>query len=276
MHFSIIIPTCHRTGDLASCLDRLAPGAQNFPAENYEVIVTDDSADNETRELVRRKYSWAKWVGGPRRGPAANRNTGARQANHEWLAFTDDDCLPDRGWLSAYAAEIEAGRKHSVFEGRTYADSPRPTLASVAPINESGGYLWSCNFAIHRDVFNRLNGFDERFPFAAMEDVDLSLRLNAAGHPAYFVSDASVCHPWRTLRGIRALRQHEHSTLIYLQIHPDERRRINAGFYLHKHLRLLLLDTLPGIVSCRGRGLTQALLMHGFGLRTALRLLTRI
>jgi hypothetical protein len=63
---------------------------------------------------------------------------------------------------------------------------------------------------------------------------------------------------------------------LYLQIHPDERRRINAVFYLHKHLRLLMCDTLPGIMACRGRGLVQALLMHGFGLRTAFRLLIRI
>jgi glycosyltransferase involved in cell wall biosynthesis len=35
-------------------------------------------------------------------GPASARNTGAAAARGEWLAFTDDDCLPDRGWLTAF------------------------------------------------------------------------------------------------------------------------------------------------------------------------------
>jgi GT2 family glycosyltransferase len=270
---SIVIPTCNRPHLLAKCLERLAAEFQSFPREQYEVIVTDDGADHSAEKMIHSHFPWAAWVRGPRNGPAANRNNGARNARSDWLIFTDDDCIPDAHWLHAYSEAIANDPECSVFEGRTYAGSPRQTLADVSPINETGGYLWSCNFAVRRTLFESMRGFDERFPHAAMEDVDLWRRLTDCGQTIRFVSRASVCHPWRTLRGTRPLRQHEESTLLYLKLHPKERRRINSLFYLKRHARLLVLDTLPGIVQCRGRGLGQALLTHLFGLKTAVRLL---
>ncbi|MBC8011498.1 MAG: glycosyltransferase family 2 protein, partial [Burkholderiales bacterium] len=100
--FSVIVPTCDRTEALALCLARLAPGAQALPAAEYEVIVTDDSASGKAPPLIRRDFPWARWVPGPRGGPAMNRNHGAEHATGAWLAFVDDDCLPAPGWLSGY------------------------------------------------------------------------------------------------------------------------------------------------------------------------------
>jgi GT2 family glycosyltransferase len=273
---SIIIPTCHRNDLLANCLERLAPGAQALSAESYEVIVTDDGTRSTAEQMIREHFPWAIWKPGPRSGPAANRNNGAKHANQDWLVFTDDDCLPDRNWLNAYYNAILSQPECCVFEGRTYADQPRDSLAAVSPINETGGYLWSCNFAIRRALFEQMHGFDERFPYAAMEDVDLWRRIKDVGKTVRFVKRASVCHPWRKVSGVKALRQHEESTLIYLSLHPDERQRINTQFYLRRHVRLMIYDTLPGIVQCRGRGLGQALLTHAFGMRTAVRLLLHV
>ena len=276
MHLSIIIPTYNRAADLAKCLDRLAPGAQTLSVTSYEVIVSDDSTNDDSMLLIHSKYSWVRWVRGCRKGPAANRNNGAKNARGAWLIFTDDDCLPDAGWLEAYSNAIDSDKNHNVFEGRTYPDRPRPTLDSISPVNETGGYLWSCNFAIKHSLFNDMQGFDERFPYAAMEDVELALRLKKEKHNFRFVSAASICHPWRRVIGIRAYKQHELSTLLFLRIHPDESRRINARFYLYKTLRLMIFDTLPGLISCRGRGSFQALLMHLYGFKTAFKLLVRI
>src|SRR5205823_14984267 len=36
-----------------------------------------------------------------RHGPAAARNAGWKMARGETIAFTDDDCVPDSGWLAA-------------------------------------------------------------------------------------------------------------------------------------------------------------------------------
>ena len=74
---SVIIPICHRNNLLAKCLDCLAPSVQTFPAEQYEVIVTDDGTNTTAKDMMRAQYPWAQWLAGPKKGPAANRNNGA-------------------------------------------------------------------------------------------------------------------------------------------------------------------------------------------------------
>ena len=104
---SVIIPTYHRNELLRKCLDCLKPGAQTLPAEQYEVIVTDDGSKTTAEEMIRDDYPWIKWVAAPRQGPAANRNNGAKYAQSEWFAFTDDVGLPESDWLSAFGASTK-------------------------------------------------------------------------------------------------------------------------------------------------------------------------
>lgn len=264
--FSVIVPTYHRNDLLAKCLDCLTPGVQTLPFEQYEVIVTDDGSQTTAEEMIREHYPWVKWLVGPRKGPAANRNNGAKYAQGEWLAFTDDDCLPDPHWLETYTEAIVAEHLCLVFEGRTYVDRPRQTLAEISPINESGGYLWSCNFAIQGQLFESLSGFDERFPYAAMEDVDLRLRLTNIGHKFSFVKAASVCHPWRvkssTRDGWKQLNWRHESTLIYLSIHPEELKKINFYSYIRWAFYSFIKETIPGFFYYRGAGIKEALIEH--------------
>ena len=260
--FSVIIPTYHRNDLLAKCLDCLAPGVQTLPADRYEVIVTDDGSKTTAEEMMGDRYPWAKWVAGSCKGPAANRNNGAKYGQGEWLAFTDDDCLPDPQWLEAYAEAIVAQPDSLVFEGRTYVDRPRRSLGEISPVNNLGGFLWSCNFAIQRQVFESIGGFDERFPYAAMEDVDLNLRLKKSRYKCSFINTASVCHPWRAKGGWKQYEQHHESTFIYLSIHPEESIRINTGSYLMGVLRALVKQTIPGFFKYKGAGIIDALVEH--------------
>lgn len=268
--FSVIIPTYHRNDLLAKCLDCLAPNVQTLPVEQYEVIVTDDGSQTTAEEMIRDRYPWAKWVAGSRQGPAANRNNGARYAKGEWLVFTDDDCLPDPQWLEAYAKAVLTEPSCLVFEGRTYVDRPRRTLAEISPANESGGYLWSCNFAIQRQLFESISGFDERFPYAAMEDVDLSRRLTKTGYTFSFIKTASVCHPWKHKGGWKKLKHYQESILIYLSIHPEESVKINSQYYLGYTFRSFVKFTLPGLFQFKGSGIKEALLEHFKCLQMAL------
>lgn len=267
--FSVIIPTCHRNDLLGKCLDCLVPGVQTLPSEQYEVIVTDDGSQTTAQDMIRDRYPWVKWVPGSCRGPAANRNNGAKYAQGEWLAFVDDDCLPDPQWLEAFSQATVAQPSCLVFEGRTYVDRPRQTLAEISPANELGGYLWSCNFAIQRQLFESIAGFDERFPYAAMEDVELRQRLVKLGYKFAFIKTASVCHPWRHRGGWTELKQHQEATLIYLSIHPEEFANINAQYYLRHTLRSFVKCTIPGILQYKGAGIKEALLEHSASLQMA-------
>lgn len=193
---SVVIPTCHRNDLLALCLERLAPGKQTLPAGEYEVIVTDDGRVSTAEGMIAQDFPWARWVAGPKDGPAANRNNGARNARGEWIAFTDDDCLPDAGWLAAIAA---AGERVDVVEGRTVIPDfvDNPFLQGVR--NENGSNFWSCNLAVRRSVFEKLGGFDQDFKEAADEDIEFGWRFRQAGHPHCFARDALILHPVRQL-----------------------------------------------------------------------------
>ena len=200
LRFSVVIPTCRRNDSLARCLQRIVGGFQVLPAGQFEVIVTDDGPPGDNAAgMIARDFPAVRWVEGPRRGPAANRNRGATQARSAWLVFTDDDCLPQATWLSGFAQRLDHGIGDCrVLEGRT-TDAGIKDLGPfyIAPDNEKGGLLWSCNLAIERRFFQSLGGFDERFPFPHLEDVDLRLRLDDAGCPYLFVPDACVDHPPR-------------------------------------------------------------------------------
>lgn len=205
--FSVVIPTCRRHASLAACLDGLTAGRQALPASDFEIIVSDDAPEGENAQvMVREKYPAVRWVAGPRRGPAANRNRGAAGARGAWLAFTDDDCVPDPGWLAGYAARLDqpGAPPVRVLEGPTTPGGVKdygPRL--TAPLNDKGGLLWSCNFAIERGLFQEIGGFDERFPFPHLEDVDLRLRLVDRGEAFPFVPAAVVAHPPRPVHSIR-------------------------------------------------------------------------
>lgn len=55
-------------------------------------------------------------------------------------------------------------------------------------------------FLVRRDLFDRLDGFDERF-FVYFEEVDLSLRMKQEGYASYFLSDVTAMHIGRISSG---------------------------------------------------------------------------
>lgn len=223
MFISTIIPTRHRNTSLAACLERLAPSTQTLPVDQYEVIVADDGVLSTAEAMVRDRFPWARWIEGPRRGPAANRNRGASVARGEWFAFTDDDCLPLPGWLSAYAEVVAAGGG-PILEGRTTCEAGIRSILEQAPVNLTGGNLWSCNMMLARTAFITVGGFDERFPHAAVEDLEFHDRLRRTRQHIQFVSGAVIDHPpRRRLLGYRAAALWEGRMLLQ-QLEPKSLR----------------------------------------------------
>ena len=219
MFFSIIIPTCNRNDLLATCLDKLHTTVQNFPANDYEVIVTDDSYNNLAQQFIANNYDWVKWVSGPKRGPASNRNNGAKHAKGDWLLFLDDDVTPDSTIINNYLSVLNQHPKIKVFEGYVNADRPRQRFDEESPINTSGGNLWSCNFLIERELFFDLNGFDETFPYAAMEDIDFHQRIKNRALTIHFVEKCKVIHPWRRVVAFKTIKKHFRSHRHFKKLH---------------------------------------------------------
>ena len=264
MLLSVIIPTCNRKELLSACLERLAPGKQNglslvdaarslgddrqgsgqeSTEPEYEVIVTDDGTDQVAEQLVQESFPWARWLRGPIKGPAANRNHGASQARGEWLVFTDDDCLPDPVWLQAYVAAI--GVDADAYEGQTTCRAGLRSPLQTSPVNDSGGYLWSCNMAVRRIVFQTLGGFDTGFPAACNEDVEFRERLLRQGYRFQWVPKAVVDHPPRPqVLGIAMGRRGESQVRLWYARGNKEPMGFGLLAYLFKY-RLREIYNLP-------------------------------
>lgn len=253
---SIIIPTRNREDLLIQCLDSLNSNTQTVSSDYHEVIVTDDAKNLQIKHHVQEKYARLKWVEGPQKGPAANRNFGAKNAKGEWLIFIDDDCLPDREILKVYQKAILDNPDILVFEGCIKADREQRSLAEESPINETGGHLWSCNFMINKNLFlNTFGGFDENFPYAAMEDVDLDYRITQSNIKKVFLKDAFVVHPWRTQKHMYQITRNRFlSTLYFLKKHPEKKKEINARYYFIAFYNSLIKNTLKNVIRFNFRG----------------------
>jgi len=185
---TVIIPTCERAHWIGRCLEHL-DGAD-------EIIVSDDSDTDSTRQLVSKEFPAVRWIRGPRRGPAANRNFAASHASGDQLAFIDDDCIPVKQWISNVRSALSAS---VLVEGRTICPDKTGRMFEEAVENLSGGLLWSCNFGIRRDLFRKLGGFDEDFAEAGGEDLEFAWRVKEHGIAIQFAPEAIVYHPARRL-----------------------------------------------------------------------------
>ena len=132
------------------------------------------------------------------RGPATARNAGWRAAAAPLVAFTDDDCRPEPGWLEA-GLRAHRAAPGALVQGRTrpepadehLLDHPR---ARSIRVERLGPFFETCNVFYPRRCSSALGGFDETIPTAGSEDTDLALRAFELGARAVFAPEALVNH----------------------------------------------------------------------------------
>jgi len=119
--------------------------------------------------------------------------------------------------------------------------------------------LWTSNLCIRKALFEKLGGLDERFK-VAFEDVDLAYRLKRKKIKTLFVPEASVCHPWRTLRkGIKnwKTKGYEWESLrLFLQKHPEAEQEYGSPLlYLRHAFRMVTKDLFTCVFILKGSGI---------------------
>ena len=273
---SVIIPTCNRNDLLRKCLDKLFENSYVNKSESFEVIISDDSKNNIAKSLIETEYRSVKWVEGPKLGPAANRNNGAYHSNGDWLLFIDDDCLPSSYIISEYYKAISAFPEVRAFEGRIFVDEPQTSLLQESPINNQGGKFWSCNICLDKNLFLTLKGFDQHFPFPAMEDVDLFKRIQKLNIKSMFLYEASVLHPWRMNRQLfKATLNRFQSHLYYISKFPEEKENMGASYFFMAFTRFTLFtfkNAVPFKFSGFRKKLCSDFLLLYFGIRVLLKI----
>jgi O-antigen biosynthesis protein len=206
---TVAISTFERPDGLTRCLDAVL-GGKVLPAE---VIIVDQSENDLTRSLIESRQTGSVsivYVHQERRGLSASRNAAINRAKSPVLAFTDDDCVPDRGWVAAIESTFASTSPPDAATGRvlplgsdepgTYSVSPRD---SIVRADFSGRLIpWFIgtggNFAVKGEWLRRVGNYDERLgvgsPGKAAEDADLFYRLLRAGACVRYEPDAVVYH----------------------------------------------------------------------------------
>jgi GT2 family glycosyltransferase len=206
---SVAIPTINRPNDLARCLDALQAG-EVLPSQ---VVVVDQSVDDQTQSLVSERMGGElpiTYVRQDQLGVSASRNAAISRVEHPIVAFTDDDCVPDHGWLEAIERAFASSAAPDAVTGRvlpfgpasdgTFSVSPRESTVRVDFSGKQIPWLRATggNFALRRAWFERSGMYDERLgpgsPGRAAEDADLFYRLLKAGARFRYEPDAVVYH----------------------------------------------------------------------------------
>jgi glycosyltransferase involved in cell wall biosynthesis len=188
--FTVVVPSYDRPRQL----DQLMNCLEQQTERDFEVVVVDQSPERWPGERMRRSFPLT-YVYTEVRGAVRARNTGADYARGSVIAFTDDDCLPDREWLAAARSRFEHGDIVGI-EGLIESDRlDDPAYRPVTNVGFEGMGFMTANLLVKTEAFHRLGGFDLAFDCPHFrEDTDFGWRLQALGEVPY-AADARVFHP---------------------------------------------------------------------------------
>jgi hypothetical protein len=204
---SVVVSTFRRPGFLDDIVAALE--AQELERDRFEVVVVDNGSGDETWDrLVAIAAATPLRLRAVRvvenHGPARGRNTGVAHSRAPLLAITDDDCLPQPGWLAGLLGAFDDPGV-AIAQGRVEAD-PRHRERSgpwdhTIWVTGPSPFFETCNIAYRRDAFDAAGGFDETDPLlhppsgrAFGEDACLAWEVHRAGGRAAFVDGAVVHH----------------------------------------------------------------------------------
>lgn len=167
---SIIVISYNAKDDLMECLASL----ERMDYDKKEIIVVNDASTDDTSAFLRhykrqrQTNMKIKVINNEKNlGVAGARNVGIRHASGEILAFTDSDCVTDRGWISelvkmydhkdvaAVGGSIKDGRITNIWE---LSDKGHDFVAI-----EEGyvSYIQGCNMSFKSNVLKKFMFNDE-------------------------------------------------------------------------------------------------------------------
>jgi GT2 family glycosyltransferase len=247
---SVVLPTIGRPELVRQCLESLA--ACDPPAR--EILVVDSSEDSAVSDVVANFAPVARRIRCAALGLGTAFNLGLREARHEIVLLTNDDCTVEADW-------VERGHTHaSANEDVIVTGRVRPrgdpelvpsTIDDVTACEYAGKgafVLYTQCIALQRSSVLEFGGFDGSVRPSA-EDNDLSYRWLRAGRRIRYEPDFVVWHhDWRTPEQLAQL---------YVGY------GIGQGMVYGKHLRrgdITILRHVAGALYWSGRALIVRLL----------------
>ena len=198
----VIVPVYNAGDDLARCLQSLVKAGQSVD----DIILVDDASTDGAARACSNKFGtrYHRFERGPN-GPAKARNLGASLSPEaDAYLFIDSD-------VSIATSSIEQFYKTLVNEPDVAAVFGSYDEYPTAPAwisqyknllhhymhqtgNPEASTFWSGCGIVRRQAFEEMDGYDENFGAASIEDVDLGIRLKDAGYRILLCRDIRCCH----------------------------------------------------------------------------------
>jgi GT2 family glycosyltransferase len=179
---TFVIPVRDDAHRLRRCLRSIR--ANDYPADRVEIVVADNGSRDGSGDVARSEGALVLNL--PGLSVATLRNRAAEAATGDVLAFVDADHEIEKDWTASAA---EALREPSIGG----VGAPYLTPAGASWVQRAYGrfrvrsnglhdveWLATGNMAMRRGLFLRLGAFDTTLE--TCEDLDLCLRVRAAGH----------------------------------------------------------------------------------------------
>ena len=196
LSISVIVCAHNEARYLPACLHSVL--AQSRVPD--ELLVIDNASTDETA-LVALQVPRVRVVDEPRKGLVVARETGRRHATGDLLIYTDADCRAPFTWVERIERRFARDRTLVALSGpyryydwdrcgraliRAYDFTLAPaTQLLVKHLLRIGTIFYGGNFAVRREVLDRIGGFDTSIDFHG-EDTNLGRRLFAVGRVGLF------------------------------------------------------------------------------------------
>ena len=214
---SAIICTYNRSELLAKALEGLSKQSLLVPL--FEVIVVDNASTDATERVTgdwKPRLPNLRYVFENQLGLSYARNTGARLAKAKYIAYLDDDAVPEPEWLASILKAFEfvcpqpfivGGRVWLDWEGEPPDWLPKSfwALYSCVDYGNNGRFLnhdeflAGANIAFRRDLLLDLGGFDtclgrKGTSLISGEEAELLQKATKRNLPVYYEPRAVVRH----------------------------------------------------------------------------------
>ena len=213
---SVVVCTRDRPEDLDRCLTAL--GA--LSTSPREVLVVDNAPSDDRGRHVCERFP-VRYVVEPVPGQSRARNRGILETSGDLVAFTDDDCVVDPGWLDDLGPELEDVLVQALtgYVGPLELDAPAQYLFEAHggfgrgfrrrvfhgvlsnPALSAGQVGAGANSIFRRSVFEQVGLFAEDLgpgtPARASDDNDMFARILDAGYRIVFDPARVVWHRHR-------------------------------------------------------------------------------
>lgn len=217
---SLVVATFGRRSEVIELLESIP----DHNRQQIEVVVVDQNEHPLLEELAASRGPVATHLHSRVRNASAARNLGAANAKAAWLMFPDDDSAFQPDALDQLLDLIREDR-FDLISGQIVDHQGTPHLLQwlrhPAPITPHtlDNTLVESSFAIRRDLFRSVGGFDVLFgpggPFHSAEGADLVRRLWRLGSlRSWFTPEIALRHPAKSAGMTAAARQRIYSFAI--------------------------------------------------------------